>query len=144
MLPNGWGFASGSIVTPLSRYINLLLVWCLTYHWHGGDATGGLDGVRDDGMLDSALASPFQTFDGEELYPSTAAKIARIAYSLVCNHPFVDGNKRIGTYVMLVLLELNRIEASFTDEDIIYIGLELATGKMSDKQLLDLILLRSN
>jgi death-on-curing protein len=95
-------------------------------------------------MLDSALASPFQTFDGEELYPSTAAKIARIAYSLVCNHPFVDGNKRIGTYVMLVLLELNRIEVNFTDEDIIYIGLELATGKMSDKQLLDLILLRSN
>ena len=108
------------------------------------DATGGLDGVRDDGMLDSALASPFQTFDGVELYPSTAAKIARIAYSLVCNHPFVDGNKRIGTYVMLVLLELNRIEVNFTDEDIIYIGLELATGKMSDKQLLDLILLRSN
>jgi len=56
------------------------------------DATGGLDGVRDEGTLDSALDSPFQTFDGEELYPSTAAKIARIAYSLVCNHPFVDGN----------------------------------------------------
>ena len=104
------------------------------------DATGGLDGVRDETLLDSALFVAFQTFDGVELYPSTAAKIARIAYGLVCNHPFVDGNKRIGTYVMMVLLELNRIEADFTDDVIIRIGMELADGKMDDKQLLDLIL----
>jgi len=107
------------------------------------DATGGLDGLRDEAMLDSALSVAFQTFDGVELYSSTAAKIARIAYGLVCNHPFVDGNKRIGTYVMAVLLELNHIEADFTDDDIIRIGLELASGTMSDKQLLDLILERS-
>ena len=104
------------------------------------DSTGGLSGIRDENMLDSALAAPFQTFDSVELYPSTAAKIARLAYSLVCNHPFADGNKRIGTYVMLVLLEVNHIEADFTDEDIIHIGLELANGRMDDKQLLDLIL----
>jgi death-on-curing protein len=104
------------------------------------NATGGLTGLRDEGMLDSALSVAFQTFDGMELYPSTTAKIARIAYGLVCNHPFVDGNKRIGTYVMMVLLELNRIEANFTDDDIIRIGFELADGKMSDKQVLDLIL----
>lgn len=72
------------------------------------DATGGLDGLRDEAMLESALSAAFQTFDGRELYPSTTSKIARIAYSLVCNHPFVDGNKRIGTYVMLMLLELNK------------------------------------
>jgi death-on-curing protein len=107
------------------------------------DATGGLDGLRDESMLDSALSVAFQTFDGVELYPSTAAKIARIAYGLVCNHPFVDGNKRVGTYVMMVLLELNHIETDFSDDDIIRIGLELADGKMSDKQLLDLILERS-
>ena len=106
------------------------------------ESTGGLDGIRDEALLDSSLAVPFQTFDNVELYPSTAAKIARIAYSLVCNHPFVDGNKRIGTYVMLVLLELNHIEASFTDEDVIHIGLELANGKMDDKQLLEMILER--
>ena len=106
-------------------------------------ATGGLDGIRDEGMLDSALSVPFQTFDGVELFPSTVAKIARIAYGLVCNHPFVDGNKRIGTYVMMVLLELNHIEANFTDNDIIHIGFELANRKMSDKQLLRLILERS-
>lgn len=107
------------------------------------DATGGLDGIRDETLLDSALSAPFQTFDGAELYPSTAAKIARIAYGLVRNHSFSDGNKRIGTYVMMVLLELNYIEADFTDDDIIHIGLELANGKMNDKQLLDIILDRS-
>ena len=106
-------------------------------------ATGGLDGIRDEAMLDSALSAAFQTFDGVELFPSTTAKIARIAYGLVCNHPFVDGNKRIGTYVMTVLLELNHIETDFSDDDIIRIGLELADGKMSDKQLLELILARS-
>jgi death-on-curing protein len=104
------------------------------------EKTGGLDGVRDESMLDSALANPFQTFDGVELYPSTAAKIARMAFSLVCNHPFIDGNKRIGTYVMLVLLEINRIEVDFSDAEIIRIGLSLADGSMDDKQLLDLIL----
>lgn len=107
------------------------------------EATGGSDGIRSESLLESALSSPFQTFDGTELYPSAVTKIARIVYSLVCSHPFVDGNKRVGTYVMLVLLELNRIETDFSNSDIIRIGLELADGKMSYKQLLDLILERS-
>jgi len=104
------------------------------------DATGGLKGIRDETLLDSALSVAFQTFDGIELYPSTTAKIARIAYGIVSNHPFTDGNKRIGTYVMLVLLELNHIEANFTDDDIVRIGLGLARGEMDDEQLLELIL----
>ena len=99
--------------------------------------------MRDMAMLESALSAPFQTFDGVELYPSTAAKIARTAYGIVCNHPFNDGNKRIGVYVMMVLLELNHIEADFSDGDIVHIGLELAKGNMSDRELLDLILERS-
>jgi death-on-curing protein len=60
------------------------------------EATGGLDGLKDNGLLDSALSAPFQTFNGAELYLSTAAKIARIAYGLIRNHPFVDVNKRLG------------------------------------------------
>ena len=106
------------------------------------EATGGLVGIRDEAMLDSALSVVFQTFDEIELYPSTAAKIARIAYGLISNHPFIDGNKRIGTYVMMVLLDLNHIATDFSDEDVIHIGLELANGNMNDKQLLDLILNR--
>jgi len=58
----------------------------------------GLDGLRDEAMLDSALSVAFQTFDGVELYQSTAAKIARIAYGLVCNHPYIDGNKKQDTF----------------------------------------------
>ena len=106
-------------------------------------ATGGSDGIRDEFLLDSALSAPYQTFDGVDLYPSATAKITRIVCSLVCNHPFVDGNKRIGTYVMLVLLELNHIEADFSDNDIIRIGMELASGKMDYGQLLELVLERS-
>jgi death-on-curing protein len=106
------------------------------------DATGGLDGVRDEDMLDSALSAAFQTFNGVDLFPSITSKISRTAYGLVSNHPFIDGNKRIGTYVMLVLLELNQIDADFTDNDIIRAGLEMASGNMDDKQLLDLIIER--
>jgi death-on-curing protein len=107
------------------------------------NATGGMEGIRDETLLDSALMDAFQTFDGAELYPSTTAKIARMAYGLVCNHPFVDGNKRIGMYVMLILLKLNRIDVVFTDDDIIRLGLELAMGKINDKHLLTAILERS-
>ena len=104
------------------------------------DATGGLNGVRDENLLESALSAAFQSFNGVYLYPSIEAKIARIAYGLVSNHPFVDGNKRIGTYVMLILLELNNIKADFTDKDIIRIGMELASGEINETQLLSVIL----
>jgi len=102
-------------------------------------ATGALDGIRGEAALDSALTMAFLSFDGIELYPSTAAKIARITYGIICNHPFIDGNKRIGTYVMLLLLEINRIKTTFSDADVIRTGMELASGKMNDKQLLELI-----
>lgn len=72
--------------------------------------TGGIDGVRDDGLLDSALESPFQTFDGDDLYPDLQQKAARLGYSLISNHPFVDGNKRIGVHTMLTFLSLNGIK----------------------------------
>ena len=105
--------------------------------------TGGLDGLSSEPLLASALSAAFQTFDGIDLYASTTAKIARITYGLVRNHPFADGNKRIGTCVMLVLLALNHIETDFTDEDIIRIGLALADGTMNDQALLRLIVERS-
>jgi len=76
------------------------------------------------------------------LYSSITAKIARIAYNLICNHPFVDSNKRIGTYVMSILLDLNNIDADFSDDDIIRIGLSVADSKMDYIHLLDLMLNR--
>lgn len=79
--------------------------------------TGGRKGVRDDGLLDSALNAPFQTFGGEDMYKSIQAKAAKLAFSLINNHPFIDGNKRIGTLAMLAFLEINGVEIKCTDDD---------------------------
>lgn len=78
------------------------------------ESTGGCDGIRDDGLLDSALESPFQSFGGEELYPSIQAKAARLCYGLVKNRAMIDGNKRIGVHSMLVFLAVNGYELRYT------------------------------
>lgn len=102
--------------------------------------TGGADGLRDEGLLDSALNVPFQTFDGQALYPSVQQKAARLCHSLVQNHPFVDGNKRIGVHVMLVFLAINGIELDHTQEELIDLGLGLAASKISCEEVLHWIL----
>lgn len=102
--------------------------------------TGGMDGIRDENLLDSAVNAPFQTFGGEYLYKTLEAKAARLGYSLIKNHSFVDGNKRIGMLAMMVFLELNGAGLNCSDQDIIETGLKLATGEMDDKQLLEWIL----
>lgn len=102
--------------------------------------TGGLDGVRDEGLLESAVNAPFQTFDNVQLYKTIEAKAARLGYSLISNHAFVDGNKRTGMMAMLLFLELNSDGKDCTDEEIIRVGLSLADGSMNDKALLDWIL----
>lgn len=99
-------------------------------------SSGGTAGVRDFGLLDSAINSVYQTFDGRELYPTKEEKGARLGYSLVSNHAFVDGNKRIGLLVMLSFLSINGINLEFSDDELIKIGLDLADGKMSYEQLL--------
>jgi len=100
------------------------------------EATGGSIGVRDEGLLDSAVESAFTTFDGIELYPSKEEKAAKLGYSLVSNHAFVDGNKRIGVYVMISFLELNGIHIESSDEDVIALGLGVADGSMSQEDVL--------
>ncbi len=102
-------------------------------------ATGGSVGVRDEGLLDSALESAFATFGGEELYPSKEEKAAKICFSLVSNHAFVDGNKRIGVYVMLSFLELNGIRIEASDADVIRLGLSVADGSMKYEEILEWI-----
>lgn len=94
------------------------------------DATGGADGVRDTGLLRSALQAPFQTFGGSDIYPTLLEKAARLGFSLVANHPFVDGNKRIGVHAMLVFLALNGTEISCTQTELSDTGLALASGGM--------------
>ena len=100
------------------------------------EATGGSIGVRDEGLLDSALESAFSGFGDREFFPSKEEKGARLGYCLITNHAFVDGNKRIGIYVMLSFLEMNGIRIQCTDEEIVEIGLALADGRMTYEELL--------
>ena len=109
----------------------------LLLHQLMAEATGGSIGVRDEGLLDSALENAFATFDGVELYPSKEEKAARLGFSLVSNHAFVDGNKRIGIYIMLSFLEMNGIRLHCTDEEIVNIGLSIASGSMNNEDLRD-------
>jgi death-on-curing protein len=102
--------------------------------------TGGSSGLRDEGMLDSALNTPFQTFAGKDVYPSLQQKAARLCFGLVKNHPFVDGNKRIGAHVMLVFLALNGIELQHTQTELSEVILQLAAGTLQSTDLLDWIL----
>ena len=102
--------------------------------------TGGSSGLRDEGMLDSALNAPFQSFGGEDVYPSLQQKAARLCFGLVKNHPFVDGNKRIGAHVMLVFLALNGIELQHTQTELSDVILQLAAGTIQSTDLLNWIL----
>lgn len=98
--------------------------------------SGGSPKIRDEGLLDSALNAPFQTFAGMELYPTIIDKAAHLGYSLIKNHAFVDGNKRIGTHVMLTFLMLNGIDVDYEDEELIQLILGVAAGEISSEQLL--------
>ena len=100
------------------------------------ESSGGSAGVRDFGLLDSAIESAYQTFGGEELYPTKEEKGARLGFNLVSNHAFVDGNKRIGLLVMLSFLAINGINLKYTDQELIKVGLSLADGKLSYEELL--------
>ena len=102
--------------------------------------TGGSSGLRDEGMLDSALNAPFQTFGGKDVYPSLQQKAARLCFGLVKNHPFVDGNKRIGVHAMLVFLTLNGVELRYSQKELSDTILLLAAGEITAEELLRWIL----
>ena len=103
------------------------------------EETGGEPNIRDTDLLNSALESAFQTFDGVELYPSKEEKGARLGFSLISNHAFVDGNKRIGMYVLLAFLEVNGIRIDPSVDDVARVGLAVASGEMSYDDLLQWI-----
>ena len=97
--------------------------------------TGGCDGLRDEGLLESAIYGIEQGFMGEALYKTPLEKGARLGFSLVKNHAFIDANKRIGVLAMLVYFRLYGISLSLTNDDITYIGLSLASGEMGYEEL---------
>ena len=108
----------------------------LLLHKLMAEATGGSVGLRDEALLESALENAFAGFGDQEFYPTKEEKGARLGYALISNHAFVDGNKRIGVYVMLSFLEMNGIKIKCTDEEIIHIGLSVADGSMGYEELL--------
>lgn len=97
--------------------------------------TGGMNGLRDPGLLESAALSPYQTFGGEDIYPTLAAKAAQLCFSLIQNHPFLDGNKRIGVLAMLTLMEMNHCPLSPSNDALIRIGLGVASGTVKASEI---------
>lgn len=97
----------------------------------------GSAGVRDQGGLESALAQPLMTFGGEDLYPTLVDKAAALGFSLILNHPFVDGNKRIGHAVMEVFLILNGLEIEASTDDQEQVILSVAAGEMDREDFTD-------
>ena len=104
------------------------------------EESGGSVGLRDEGLLDSALESAFAGFGDKEFYPTKEEKAARLGYALISNHAFVDGNKRIGVYVMLSFLEMNGIRLQCKDDELVHIGLSIAAGDMKYEELLQWII----
>lgn len=98
--------------------------------------TGGSTGLRDLNALESAIAQPMMTFDGVDLYPTLAAKAGALAHSLIQNHPFIDGNKRIGHAAMEVFLVMNgaEIDATIDEQEMVFLG--VANGRLSRTELI--------
>ena len=108
----------------------------LLLHRLMAEETGGSVGVRDEAMLDSALESAYAGFGDREFYPTKEEKGARLGFALISNHAFVDGNKRIGLYVMLSFLEMNGAKITCTDDELVRVGLSVADGSMGYEDLL--------
>jgi death on curing protein len=111
----------------------------LIFHKKIVSKTGGSYGVRDLGLIESALNRGIMTFDGRELYECTEIKIAVITHGLIRNHGFVDGNKRIGVAVMILLLKLNNILIRYSQQELIDLGLMVALGKLNENDIFEWI-----
>lgn len=96
---------------------------------------GGSKGLRDRAALESAVARAQTTFGGDDLYPDVAAKAAALFHSLVQNHPFVDGNKRVGAHAMVLFLLANAHEPEFTPSELTAVTLALASGELAAEAL---------
>lgn len=102
--------------------------------------TGGSDGLRDFGLLESAVYSAQNVFGDTEIYPTIEEKAARLMYALVSNHAFVDGNKRIGVFVMLMTLKLNAVDIQYSQSELIELGISVASGFAKYEDILTWIL----
>ena len=96
---------------------------------------GGAAGLRDRGGLEAAVARPQMTFGGEDLYPGVAEKAAALMHSLLRNHPFVDGNKRVGAHAGILFLVANEVDPAFSPAELTDVALAVARGEVSASAL---------
>jgi death-on-curing protein len=106
-----------------------------TLHESQIEAYGGLGGIRDRGALESAVARPAMTFGGEDLYPDVAAKAAALMHSLVMNHSFVDGNKRVGAQAAIVFILVNESDLNVSSDELVSMTLAVARGEVDAESL---------
>lgn len=97
--------------------------------------TGGATGVRDITLLQSAIYNAQATFEGQDLYPDIESKIAAVCFGVINNHPFVDGNKRMGIYLMLILLDYNEYNLLYTEDELVDLGFAIAEGILSKEYI---------
>jgi death-on-curing protein len=116
----------------VTRYLSLREI--LTLHERIAAGSGGGVGVRDLGLLESAIAQPRQSFDGADLHPSTIDKAAALGFSLISNHPFVDGNKRVGHAALEVFLILNGYELNASIDEQERVILAVAAGRLTREE----------
>lgn len=102
-------------------------------------STGGLDGIRDSNILESAVYAPLQTFGGQELFPGQIEKIARLGYGLASNHAFIDGNKRIGALATQLLLKWNGYRLELSQGELADMFISIADRTSSEADLLEWI-----
>lgn len=93
--------------------------------------TGGSSGLRDYGLLESAVLGCYQSFGGQDVYPIVIEKAAGLAYAICNNHAFIDGNKRVAVTAMLVFLRMNDIKLNYTQKELVSLGLNIASGVMN-------------
>ena len=120
---------SGRDPSPIPKHIVLAI------HEDQLKRNGGMPGVRDEGLLDSALAQPFASFGGQDLYPSVHEKAARYGYGVIKNHPFDDGNKRTGTALSIAFLHGNGVKFKPRTQDFFDTVIAVANGTMSYDEL---------
>lgn len=116
--------------------INLTVNEIIFLHEKLIQRTGGMSGLRDIGMLESAVYNVIKSFGEQDAYPTTFERAARLAYAIIMNHPFNDGNKRTGILVMLITLRLNNIYIKYTQDELIVLGLSIADGNKRYKDIL--------
>ena len=109
----------------------------LNLHDRSIEMYGGAKGIRDHGLLESAIARPFQTFGGEDLYPSPIEKAAALGESLIINHPFIDGNKRTGILGIATLLLVHDLHIETIEEELYTFVIKISTGEIKFEEIVE-------